>query len=128
MMDKGALLEKIKSPYTKEQLVAWITSMPGVVKTKPDTFKVGDVFMSRIFHHPIVLLRKRKSDWICTVLTSEESCKEILEPCESRFYKNSFFTKALFTTQDLENCSFMGVYENNKHLTEVYKKLKQSLL
>ena len=129
IMDKNQLLEKVKSGnYNKEQLVGWITALPNTsLKTKPNTYKVGDVFTHVVFKHPYILLERRKEDWVCGLLTSEENCPEILEKCNSRFFAESYITKALFTVSQVEG-SFMGIYDNNKHLKEILSKLKKNLI
>ena len=127
-MDKTQLLEKVKTGnYNKEQLIGWVSALPSSLKVKPNTYKVGDVFTHVVFKHPYILLEKRKEDWICGLLTTEENCPEILEKCNSRFFGESFITKALFTVSEV-NGSFMGVYDNNKHLKEVLSKLKKNLI
>ena len=128
-MDKQALLEKIKSGnYTKEQLIGWITALPGSsMKVKPNEYKAGDVLMHQVFKHPFVLLKKRKEDWICGLLTSEENFPDILEPCNSRFFSKEYFVKSLFTASEIQG-TYMGNYDNPKHIREVLIKLKQILL
>jgi len=118
-MNKAELLSKVKKgSFTNEQLVSWIECLPGSSgNRKPTLHKVGDVFK-----HPYVLLKKSKNDWVCTLLTSENNCDEILEPANSRFFGDNYITKSLFTVKNI-NGSFYGVYDNNKHLKEVYTKL-----
>lgn len=127
-MNKEELLQKIKNKnYTHEQLISWVNTFPAAPeKRKPVEFKVGDVLMHTVFKHPYVLLRKRKTDWVCGLLTSEENCPEILEICQSRLFSASYLTKTLFTTTEIQG-GFMNTYSNNKHLTEVLKKLKEIL-
>lgn len=61
-MEKNLLLEKIKKgDYSQQQLLSWITAMPGTtLNRKPIEYKVGDVLMSSIFKHPFVLLQRKK--------------------------------------------------------------------
>lgn len=94
---------------------------------KPISPKVGDVMMYAVFKHPYVILNKTKEGFICGLLTTEENCPEILEQCKSRFFSESFFTKALFTVTEVQG-SFLNVYENNKHLKEVLLKLRKELI
>ena len=128
-MDKLQLLEKVKSGnYNKEQLVGWVTALPNTsLKTKPNTYKVGDVFTHVVFKHPYILLEQRKEDWVCGLLTTEGECPEILEKCNSRFFAESYITKALFTVSQIDG-SFIGIYDNNKHLKETFSKLKKNLI
>lgn len=93
---------------------------------KPQTFKVGDVFMHKIFHHPYVLLKKRKGHWICGLLTSDEKCDVILEKCESRFFNDNYFTIVLFSVI-IPTGKFMCVYDNKKHLKTIYNNLSNLL-
>jgi hypothetical protein len=127
-MDKDILLLKLKDKnYTHEQLMAWVISMPSSgEKRKPTIYKVGDVLMHPVFKHPYILLSKRKDFWVCGLFTSEESFPDILEPCESRFFTNSFIVKSLFTTTEVHGM-FMNPYCNDKHLKSVLIKLKTLL-
>lgn len=127
-MDKDILLQKIKKHnYTHEQLVSWVTVLPAnPEKRKPIEYKVGDVLMHGVFKHPYILLKKRKNDWVCGLLTSEENCPEILEVCQSRFFSTNYITKALFTTTEIQG-SFINVYGNDAHLRSVLIKLKENL-
>jgi hypothetical protein len=127
-MDKDIILEKVKKGgYSQQQLIGWLTCLPqSPEKRKPIEYKQGDVLMHSMFKHPYVLLKKRKNDWICGLLTSEAGCPEILEQCESRFFSENYFTNTLFTTKEISG-SFVNVYGNTKHLREVYNKLKNIL-
>jgi len=124
-MDKQELIHKISTTsHTKEQLLAWVNCLPsGTVNRKPTSIKVGDVYMHAAFKHPCVVLQKKQDEWLCGLLTTEETCTEILEPCESRFFSTNYFTKALFTIKEPIG-SFINVYENQKHLRKVLLKLK----
>lgn len=127
-MLKGELIDKIKSNnYSHEQLLGWVNALPGsITSSKPDEWRKGDVLMHKVFKHPYVLIKKEKDGWVCSLLTSEEDCPEILEACNSRFFSKNFITKALFTTSEIQG-SFLGTYNNNKHLKEVYNKIKELL-
>ena len=126
-MDKQTLIDRVKKGnFDNQQLLGWLGAMPNTPK-KPTVYKIGDVFLHKIFRHPYVILKQRRGTYICGLLTSESDCSEILEICQSRFFENSYFTKTLFTVSE-EQGNFAGVYENNKHLKEVFLKLKQSLL
>ncbi len=125
-MDKTQLIDKVKNAQSidKQQLLGWLQAMPNSeLKAKPITTKVGDVFMHSIFKHPYVLLYKKGEVWICGLLTTEPTCTEILEQCESRFFGTNYFTKSIFTVNEI-NGSFLGVYENNKHLKKITNDLK----
>lgn len=130
-MDKNQLLEKIKlGNYSKEQLLGWVNALPNIYSNsrKPSINKKGDVYMHSIFHHPYILLEFKNNVWICGLLTSESTCPEVLEECNSRFFaKESYFTKTLFTASEIQG-SFVNNYDNNKHLKEVLIKLKNILL
>lgn len=127
-MTREELSEKVsKGSYNQQQLLSWIKTLPADnIKRKPIEYKSGDVLMHSVFKHPYILLKKRKDDWICGLLTSEETCPEVLEICQSRFFAESYLTKALFTTTEVQG-SFINVYGNSKHLNEVLKKLKEIL-
>lgn len=127
-MDKHQLLEKVntidKNNFDKTKLVAWVSCLEGAVKKiKPKTYKKGDVLMHQVFAHPYILLHKKSDEWVCGLLTSESTCTEIIEPCESRFFSDSYFTKVIFTAKEPLG-QFMGVFENVKQCNSVFKKLK----
>lgn len=127
-MDKSILLTKIGAKnYTHEQLLGWVNSLPGVSKRiTPTEFKLGDVCMHGAFMHPYVLLERTETGWICGLLTSEETCTEILEPCKSRFFNGNYFTKVLFTSADPQG-PYMASFDNPTQLTSVRRKLKKIL-
>jgi len=121
-MDKKTLIDKISNDeYTKEKLISWVGSLQ-IGTRKPDHFKKGDVFMHPIFRHPYILLRKYNNEWLCTLITSDTECSEILEPCESRFYSNNFITKILFTVAEPIG-TFHNVYDNKSQVKSILKKL-----
>ena len=127
-MDKDQLLLKIKSGgYDHNKLMNWVLALPASdVKRKPIEYKVGDVLMHQIFKHPYILLKKRKLDWVCGLLTSDETCPEVLEACQSRFFHEKYITKTLFITTEICG-TFVNVYQNDKHLKLVLLKLKDVL-
>ncbi len=124
-MDKKQLIERIKKgDYTHDQLLGWVMSLPGSVGTKkPIKNKIGDIYMHPVFQHPYVLLAKKKNNWICGLLTTDETCDQILEPCKSRFFTASFFTKVLITMNEPTG-SYCNVYDNNSHIRHVIKQLR----
>jgi hypothetical protein len=125
-MDRDYIIEKLQSGEpTKEKLLGWLRAMPSTsAKKRPVEYKVGDVFMHSIFHHPYVLMEKKGDMWICGLLTSEPSCAEILCETRSRFFTENYFTRSLFTVA-VPTGSFYGVYDNKRHLTSVLKRLKK---
>ena len=76
-----------------------------------------------MFAHPVVLLKRNREMWICAMMTSNRLCPEMLEPCQSRFFANSYLVKTLVIVSEIPN-RFMGVYDNPPHLREVFTKLK----
>lgn len=122
-MDKSTLLKKVEGGYTKQQLKSWVQALPRTLK-KPEEPKIGDVYMHDVFLHPYLILSKKKSTYICCLLTSEDSCKEILEKCKSRFLQDEFITKTLFTVTEVNLSNFISTYDNNRHLKEIFNKLK----
>lgn len=130
-MDKQQLIDKVKTlnSIDKNQLLGWLQALPNTASrpTKPNINKVGDVYMHSIFVHPYVLLEEKNGEWICGLLTSEPTCKDILEPCQSRFFGTNFFTKVLFTVNEI-NGTFLGVYENPKHLNKIKTELRKVLI
>jgi hypothetical protein len=125
-MDKTQIIDKVKNLQSidKNQLLGWLQVLPNTeTKPKPSSNKVGDVYMHNIFKHPYILLDNKNGEWICGLLTSESTCTEILEPCNSRFFGANYFTKVIFTANDVSG-AFLGVYENNKHLKKITNDLK----
>lgn len=127
-MTREEIIERInKGDYTQQRLLGWLKTLPADNnKRKPIEYKTGDVLMHSFFKHPYVLLKKRKNDWLCGLLTSESGCPEILEICQSRFFSESYFTRTLFTTTEVQG-SFINIYGNSKHLAEVLRKVKETL-
>lgn len=128
-MEKKELFNKIKATtggLNKEQILGWVESLPGSMNpTKPTDYKVGDVYMHQVFRHPCVLIKKKKDGtFLGTILTSEETCSEILEKCDSRFFSSSFFTMAIFTV-NIPIGNFMSMYDNDIQINTIYKKLKK---
>lgn len=95
-------------------------------KTNPTTFRAGDVLMHPIFKHPYVLLEDKGEYWACALLTTDPTCSEVLEICQSRFFAESHFTRVILTVAKPYG-SFIYPYENLEHLEEVKNKLKQIL-
>lgn len=127
-MDKETLLAKVKGTYTQAQLIKWVECLEssyGTSKPKPKTNKIGDVYMHPIFNHPYVLLHTTKDHgWVCTLLTSEEECPEIITKCKSRFFNENYITKVLFTVHQPIG-RFVAVYDNNSQLKKIYSELKE---
>lgn len=132
-MTKTILADKVNklTTFDKKQILTWIQSLPNTEsRVKPESVKIGDVFFHQLFQHPFVLLQKKGDAYICALLTTEENCEEILEQCDSRFFYDNFFTKVLFTvnSKDVIQYRFFGVYDNNKHLKDIFNKLKTYFL
>jgi len=129
-MQKSELLDKVKAMNTldKDKILGWVNALPALNSDnyKPNELRIGDVFMHPIFLHPYVLLAKKDSAWICCLLTTEASCPEVLDACQSRFFAKSFITKVLFTSHDVSG-KFLCVYNNNKHLKIVLSELRKIL-
>lgn len=125
-MDKYILLDKIKKGnFTPEQLTVWVQSLPGSSATKkPSKNKVGDVYMHPVFQHPYVLLEKKNDVWICGLFTTDEKYQQILEPCNSRFFTTSFFTKTMFTISEPIG-PYCNVFDNNTQIKKVLKQLRE---
>jgi hypothetical protein len=125
-MDKSVLIEKIKAGnFTPQQLLGWVHALPGSSATrKPVKNKVGDVYMHPIFQHPYVLLENKKTHWVCGLITSESKCPEILEPTQSRFFDQAFFTKTIFTASEIQG-SWINTYDNTTHLKSILIQLKK---
>lgn len=134
--DKEFFTNKIKENVSREELIDILKNMsqpgpkpvgtPQVTPKKniPTVYKKGDVLMHPIFNHPYILLEKKEEHWLCCLVTSEETCPEILEACKSRFFADNFITRVLFTTVDPIG-KFMYPYENPRQLNSVLKKLKE---
>jgi hypothetical protein len=128
-MDREYIIEKLENGEpTKQKLLGWLRALPPTsAKIRPNTYKVGDVFMHTVFHHPYVLMEKSGNMWICGLLTSEPSCAEILCETRCRFFNQNYFTRSLFTVS-VPTGSFYGVYDNKRHLNSVLKKLKKMFI
>ena len=124
--NKSIIIDKIKKGNpTKEQIISWVQALPGSSATrKPTRNKRGDVYMHPIFKHPYVLLEKKKGFWLCGILTTEPECTEILEPCDSRFFVSSYFTRVIFT-QVQPVGTYCNVFDNPKQLRSVLSQLKE---
>jgi hypothetical protein len=110
---------------SKKKLMGWVNALKSDNTNKPTKFKVGDVFMSRAFQHPYVLLEQNSDGhWLCGLLTSKETCRNVLEPCNSRFFVDNYFTKVLFIETKVEG-RFMGIFDNRRQINRVLKKSKQ---
>ena len=136
-------LQATNGAFTKEDIISWLNETESIedkeeavkevvnvikkTKKAPTSYKKGDVVMHSFFRHPCVLFeyKKETNTWICGSLTSEPTCEEILEECKSRFFTDAYFTNVLFTMSMPEKHSFMFTYDNNRHLTSVFKKLKE---
>lgn len=128
-MNKLNLIDKVnlmtKDNFDKEKLKSWIMCLEGTStgRVNPTVYKKGDVFMHPVFKHPYVLLEKKGAYWVCGLFTTEATCKEIIEPCNSRFFATSYFTRVLFTVEEPVG-NFCNPFENQKQITSVYKQLK----
>lgn len=150
--ERLSFLKKMKQSLNKSEVEAFVNALPdspltavapgapiaaqpiekaedivttGPKKKKvPSKYKKGDTLMHPIFRHPYVLLEKKGGSWICGLLTSEESCPEILEKTDSRFFLDEYFTKVIFTTKEPIG-TFMYPFENHKQLKSVLTQLKQ---
>ena len=122
-MTKKELMDKVQAGnFTPEKLARWIQCLPSSSNAKPTKYKKGDVLMHPVFNHPYVLLHRKRGYWLATLITSEETCNEILEPCESRFFDKSFISKSIFTVTKVTG-SFVATYDNHDHLNSVRKSL-----
>ena len=133
--EKDFFTVKIKEGVTRDELVKILSDMkqpgpkpegvpqPTPKKNVPTVYKKGDVLMHPVFQHPYILLEKKADFWLCCLVTSEPTCPEILEPCNSRFFADNFITRVMFTTVDPIG-RFMYPYENVRQLNLVSKKLK----
>lgn len=131
-MVKDELTELIKQQNfngeIKKKILGWVKALPkdDLTKINPTIFKKGDVYYHPIFNHPVVVLKKVKDEAIGVLLTSNCECEVVLEKCRSRHFDTSYLTKNLLLIQP-EGMKFMGVFENNKQLSDVHKKLKTIL-
>jgi len=108
----------------RNKVLGWIGSLPSAdFKSEPTRIRKGDVYMHPVFRHPCVFLEKSQGYWICGLLTTEPTCTEILEPCKSRFFPDSYFTRVIYT-QVAPVGTFMNPFDNPKQIREVTKKLK----
>jgi hypothetical protein len=127
-MTKDELLAKIeKGKYSDEQLLSWIKCLPSSLNViKPNILKKGDVLFHKNLYHPIIILKVKKDSYICCMMTSKEL--SVTTPCNSRFFNESYISNVLLEVDKeyMNNCHYKGVYDNNKHLTEIHKQLLES--
>lgn len=128
-MLKDQLKELVNTrKYTLDELNKWIDSLPNYSPNRNvDRVNKGDVLFHPIFNHPIVVLKVRKDGIIGALLTTEDTCAEILEPCKSRMFSTSYITTNLIYIKDYKKFKLRGLYDNNRHLTKVHKKLIKTL-
>lgn len=127
-MTKNELVHIVSKQETldKSKVLTWIKQLANdsVVVNK---LAVGDVVMFKPFSHPAIIFKIKKNNYICGLLTTNEDCDGLIEKCKCRFLENSYFTATLMSTTQLYG-KFMGVYENKKHLKEVYNKIISRLI
>lgn len=127
-MTKKTLYETIfdnNYVYNKPKLLQMVDSLPNnILKISPASNKVGDIYFHVAFNHPIILVKKRKTSWICLMCTSNE-LEEAKIPCKSRFFEG-FISHVLLeiSVERLKNYKFLGLYDNARHLRETYRHLK----
>lgn len=110
-----------------EEVMTTITNSVASHKIKlPTSFKKGDVIFFHQLNHPLILLYRKKNSWICTLMTSDQKCPEILCKAESRFFPESYITKTLLTITEVRG-KYMFPYDNNKHLGVITEALKKTL-
>lgn len=128
-MTKEHLLQLLdqKGAPDLTKIRTWVNQLPNThTKIQPIAPKPGDIFMHPTLVHPYVLLEQHNNYWICGLLTSNNECAEILEPCRSRFYPNSYWTTTLLT-YTYPHGKFLSTYENPNHLRSILNKLRNRL-
>lgn len=125
-MKKQELLKQISSgDFDKKRLLLWIQQLPVASGERdPKENKAGDVYMHTVFKHPYILLEHTGETWLCTLMTSNGEFKEVLEKCNSRFFTDSYITQTLFTMEEPIG-RWLNVYDNDKHLKKILKKLRK---
>ncbi len=128
-MTKEEIINKVHAQMPdKPTLINWLRSLPrDAEKRKPNVEKIGDVFSHSVFQHPYILLHKTKDFWICGLMTSNGEYPDILCECKSRFFQDKHITRTIFTVTEVQG-SFINVYDNTKHLKEVYRTLLKTFL
>jgi hypothetical protein len=134
---KDVLMDKVNNSINleKSEVISWFDGIPNLSleddtpkkKGIPSSYKKGDVLMHKIFRHPYVLLEKKSDYWICCLMTTEESCEEILEKANSRFFPESYFTKVLFTISEPVG-PYMYPFDNNRQLNKVLDDLRSTMI
>ena len=126
-MNVDFIIDKIKTgDFTGDKVIGWLNALATSNFMTPNENKVGDVYMHVIFKHPYVLLEQKENRWVCGLLTSNENCDTILCKAESRFFENALFVETLFLVGEPRGV-FYGIYDNNKHIKKVLKKLRKTL-
>lgn len=129
-MTKKLLLERINSPsfqFKKEELLTWIGCLPNIKMVHPKEYRIGDILMHPIFTHPMVLTRKRGDNYLCLMMTSNSIPNATIQ-AKSRFV-DTYFCNIIMEVHIsvIESSEFMGIYNNNKHLREVFTEIKLKL-
>ena len=125
MTTRNDILSRIGNMKSIPKFVGeWIQNFPDP-QIVPIEHRVGDVFMHPIFKHPYVLLKRKGSSYICTLLSTSNN-HEYLYMTKSRFFNGNYISKSLFVEKELRG-RFMGIYDNPKHLRQVYKDLARIL-
>ena len=126
-MTRDKLIELVTNTgnFSKAKIINWIAALPREsLKINPIKHKVGDVHFHQFFNHPIVIIRIKGGVCTCVSLTSSGT-RGVLEACQSRFFNEAYFTKTLImiNTEEMNQYSFMGTFDNNKQIREVKDKL-----
>jgi len=87
--------------------------------------KIGDIVTCRL-RHPSLVIKIKNNLVYSVLLTTEETTEGILMKSNSRFFTTSYLTNTVVVHSLTDSISrFIGLYDNNKDIIEIKKKLKE---
>lgn len=128
-MTKENILEKIEKGETSiDKIEKWLKCLPSEAKSQqPTRVNKGDILFDYKINRPVVVLRIidncDKQTGLVTYLTTETGYRNATLKCRSRFFHDSKFINSIAISSNLQDMKHIGIYDNNRHLTEVRKYL-----
>lgn len=127
-MTKEFILDKLALTNfpQKKEIEGFVRCLPSQARFIPRTVKKGDIFWSPGIAHHIIIYKVNKNDCVCLFLTTKTLAGSILT--KSRSLEGNIAIALLnYSIEFIKTLSFSGIYDNNSHLNEVYKAIKEKL-